>query len=61
MTPDSGAHAGSWEDFIERARHYRLDNPRHDEQEIVLKLDAGRQYEKVRELVLRASATPENS
>ena len=55
MTSDSGAHADSWEDFMERARHYRLDNPRHDDQEIVLKLDAGLQYGKVRKLVLGAS------
>lgn len=55
MTSESGAHAVPWGDFIERARHYRLDNPRHDEEEIVLKLDAGRQYGKARDLVLRAA------
>ncbi len=55
MTSDSGAQADPWDDFIRRAKHYRLNNPRHDEEEIIPKLDAGRQYGDARDLVLRAA------
>lgn len=33
MTSDSGAQADPWDDFIRRAKHYRLNNPRHDAEE----------------------------
>lgn len=55
MTSDSGAQADPWDDFIRRAKHYRLNNPRHDEEEIIPKLDAGRQYGAARDLVLRVA------
>ena len=44
-----------WDDFIERATQYRLNNPRHEEEEIEWKLRIGQQYGNVRELVLQQS------
>ena len=44
-----------WNDFIRCAKQYRLNNPKHDEQEIIWKIDIGQQYGKARELVLGAS------
>ena len=44
-----------WDDFVERAKGYRLNNPKHDEEEIDWKIGIGRQYGKARELVLAAS------
>ena len=44
-----------WDDFIERAKQYRLNNPRHEEEEIEWKLRIGQQYGNVRELVLQKS------
>ncbi len=50
-----GPWTDTWDDFIERARQYRLNNPRHVDEEITWKLDIGKQYGKARELVLQNS------
>ena len=44
-----------WDDFVERAKKYCLNNPKHDEEEIDWKIGIGQQYGKARELVLSAS------
>ena len=52
---DQRRHADRWDDFIRRAKQYRLGNPKHDEEEITWKLGIGGEYAKARELVSRAA------
>ena len=51
-----GPWSTSWDDFVRRAKQYRLNNPKHDEEEITWKLDIGRKCGKARELVLQESS-----
>ena len=53
--PSRDRDTAPWDDFIERAKKYRLNNPKHDEEEVDWKVGIGRQYGKARELVLAGS------